>query len=104
MQDTYLKAFRFQSRFERGTNLKAWLFTILHNTWRNARRAHARDPIAVDSEAVERAHGWAGGAVAFEVVRAAVARARERVRLRGDARDGLLADLLLLDVLVGDRA
>ena len=55
VQDTYLKAFRFQSRFERGTNLKAWLFTILHNTWRNARRANARDPIAVDSEAVERA-------------------------------------------------
>jgi RNA polymerase sigma-70 factor (ECF subfamily) len=55
VQDTYLKAFRFQSRFERGTNLKAWLFTILHNTWRNARRASARDPIAVDSEAVERA-------------------------------------------------
>jgi RNA polymerase sigma-70 factor, ECF subfamily len=55
VQDTYLKAFRFQNRFERGTNLKAWLFTILHNTWRNARRASARDPIAVDSEAVERA-------------------------------------------------
>jgi RNA polymerase sigma-70 factor (ECF subfamily) len=55
VQDTYLKAFRFQDRFERGTNLKAWLFTILHNTWRNARRANARDPIAVDSEAVERA-------------------------------------------------
>jgi RNA polymerase sigma-70 factor, ECF subfamily len=55
VQDTYLKAFRFQNKFERGTNLKAWLFTILHNTWRNARRANARDPIAVDSEAVERA-------------------------------------------------
>jgi RNA polymerase sigma-70 factor, ECF subfamily len=55
VQDTYVKAFRFQDRFERGTNLKAWLFTILHNTWRNARRANARDPISVDSEAVERA-------------------------------------------------
>jgi RNA polymerase sigma-70 factor, ECF subfamily len=55
VQDTYLKAFRFQNRFEQGTNLKAWLFTILHNNWRNARRASARDPIAVDSEAVERA-------------------------------------------------
>jgi RNA polymerase sigma-70 factor, ECF subfamily len=55
VQDTYLKAFRFQHRFEPGTNLKAWLFTILHNTWRNARRASIRDPISVDSEAVERA-------------------------------------------------
>jgi RNA polymerase sigma-70 factor, ECF subfamily len=60
VQDTYVKALRFQDRFERGTNLKAWLFTILHNTWRNARRASARDPIAVDSEAVDRAADTAG--------------------------------------------
>ncbi|MGH9329633.1 MAG: sigma-70 family RNA polymerase sigma factor, partial [Vicinamibacterales bacterium] len=60
VQDTYVKAFRFQDRFKRGTNLKAWLFTILHNTWRNARRASARDPIAIDSEAVERAADTAG--------------------------------------------
>jgi RNA polymerase sigma-70 factor (ECF subfamily) len=55
VQDTYVKALRFRDRFEPGTNVKAWLFTILHNTWRNARRAQARDPIAVDSEAVDRA-------------------------------------------------
>jgi RNA polymerase sigma-70 factor (ECF subfamily) len=60
VQDTYVKAFRFQDRFKRGTNLKAWLFTILHNTWRNARRASARDPIAIDSEAVDRAADTAG--------------------------------------------
>jgi RNA polymerase sigma-70 factor (ECF subfamily) len=60
VQDTYVKALRFQDRFERGTNLKAWLFTILHNTWRNTRRASARDPIAIDSEAVERAADTAG--------------------------------------------
>jgi RNA polymerase sigma-70 factor, ECF subfamily len=60
VQDTYVKAFRFQDRFERGTNLKAWLFTILHNTWRNARRASARDPVAIDSEAVDRAADTAG--------------------------------------------
>src|SRR5688500_15786285 len=33
VQDTYVKALRFERRFERGTNLKAWLYTILHNTW-----------------------------------------------------------------------
>src|SRR5687767_824489 len=38
VQDTYLKAFRAASQFERGTNLKAWLFTILHNTFRNVQR------------------------------------------------------------------
>jgi len=55
VQDTYLKAFRSSHQFERGTNLKAWLFTILHNTFRNMRRHDGRNPVDVDSEAVERA-------------------------------------------------
>jgi RNA polymerase sigma-70 factor (ECF subfamily) len=55
VQDTYLKAFRASHQFTRGTNLKAWLFTILHNTFRNMRRHVGRSPIDVDSEAVERA-------------------------------------------------
>jgi RNA polymerase sigma-70 factor, ECF subfamily len=57
VQDTYLKAFRSAAQFERGTNLKAWLFTILHNTFRNMRRHDGRNPIDVDSEAVEQAAG-----------------------------------------------
>ena len=55
VQDTYLKAFRASHQFERGTNLKAWLFTILHNTFRNVRRHDGRNPVDVDSEAVDRA-------------------------------------------------
>jgi RNA polymerase sigma-70 factor, ECF subfamily len=55
VQDTYLKAFRASAQFERGTNLKAWLFTILHNTYRNKRRNDGRHPVDVDSEAVEQA-------------------------------------------------
>jgi RNA polymerase sigma-70 factor (ECF subfamily) len=55
VQDTYLKAFRAAHQFEAGTNLKAWLFTILHNTFRNVRRHDGRSPVDVDSEAVERA-------------------------------------------------
>jgi RNA polymerase sigma-70 factor (ECF subfamily) len=57
VQDTYLKAFRSAAQFQRGTNLKAWLFTILHNTFRNMRRHDGRNPIEVDSEAVEQAAG-----------------------------------------------
>ena len=53
VQDTHLKAFRFANRFESGTNLKAWLFTILHNTFRNDVRHAGRDPIEVDSGTVE---------------------------------------------------
>ncbi len=55
VQETYLKAFRAAGQFERGTNLKAWLFTILHNTFRNMRRHDARNPVDVDSEAIEQA-------------------------------------------------
>ena len=55
VQDTYLKAFRASAQFERGTNLKAWLFTILHNTFRNMRRHDGRNPVDVDSETVEQA-------------------------------------------------
>jgi len=53
VQDTYVKAFRHSSQFKRGTNLRAWLYTILHNTWRNRRRDASRDAVDVDSEQVE---------------------------------------------------
>jgi RNA polymerase sigma-70 factor, ECF subfamily len=55
VQDTYLKAFRAADSFRPGTNLRAWLFTILHNTARNRVRDRARDAVSVDSEVVERA-------------------------------------------------
>src|ERR687894_250664 len=64
VQDTYVKAFRFADRFERGTNLKAWLYTILHNTWRNRRRDASRDTVEVDSERVEQAAAADGPAAA----------------------------------------
>jgi RNA polymerase sigma-70 factor (ECF subfamily) len=55
VQETYLKAFRAAEQFKPGTNLRAWLFTILHNTARNRARDRAREHVDVDSEAVERA-------------------------------------------------
>ena len=60
VQDTYLKAFRASKQFQRGTNLKAWLFTILHNTFRNMRRHDGRNPVDVNSETVEQAADVAG--------------------------------------------
>jgi RNA polymerase sigma-70 factor (ECF subfamily) len=54
VQETYLKAFRAADRFEPGTNLRAWLFTILHNTARNRSRDRARDAVTFDSGTVER--------------------------------------------------
>jgi len=55
VQDTYLRAFRSSGQFEAGSNLRGWMFTILHNTFLNQRRDRARSPIDADSEAVERA-------------------------------------------------
>ena len=60
VQDTYLKAIRARGRFSPGTNLKAWLYTILHNTWRNRQRDGARSRVDFDSEAVELAAESAG--------------------------------------------
>jgi len=62
VQDTFVKAFRHAGQFKRGTNLRAWLYTILHNTWRNRRRDASRDAVEVDSEQVEQAAAGAGGA------------------------------------------
>src|SRR5215218_4808613 len=55
VQDTLVKALRFADRFTPGTNLRAWLYTILHNTWRNRRRDAARENVDVDSDRVEQA-------------------------------------------------
>jgi RNA polymerase sigma-70 factor (ECF subfamily) len=57
VQETYLRAFRAADQFTPGTNLRAWLFTILHNTARNRLRDLAREHLDVDSDAVERAAG-----------------------------------------------
>ena len=61
VQDTLVKAFRFSDKFERGTNLKAWLSTILHNTWRNRVRDAGREAVEVDSTRLEEAEAAADG-------------------------------------------
>jgi RNA polymerase sigma-70 factor (ECF subfamily) len=43
VQDTYLKAFRFFDSFERGTNIKAWLFKIQTNTFINKYRRKVKE-------------------------------------------------------------
>jgi len=53
VQETYLKAFRSFGSFETGTNLKAWLFRILTNTFINTYRAKQRRPQESDLGSVE---------------------------------------------------
>ncbi len=43
VQETMLKAFKHIDTFEEGTNLKAWLFTILRNTYFSERRRLKRE-------------------------------------------------------------
>ncbi|HLG67784.1 MAG TPA: sigma-70 family RNA polymerase sigma factor [Acidimicrobiales bacterium] len=53
VQETYLKAYRSFGTFTEGTNLKAWLYRILTNTYINIYRAARRRPEVTDVEDVE---------------------------------------------------
>jgi RNA polymerase sigma-70 factor (ECF subfamily) len=44
VQETYVKAFSAFRQFQQGTNLKAWLYRILTNTFINSYRKKQRDP------------------------------------------------------------
>ena len=48
VQETYLKAYRSFAQFTPGTNLKAWLFKILKNTFINEYRRRKQVPAQVD--------------------------------------------------------
>jgi RNA polymerase sigma-70 factor (ECF subfamily) len=56
VQETYLKAYRFWGSYEKGTNIKAWLFRILRNTYINAYRHESRTPETVDFDNVHHLH------------------------------------------------
>lgn len=53
VQETYLKAYRSYATFESGTNLRAWLFRILTNTFINKYRAKQRRPQETELGEVE---------------------------------------------------
>jgi RNA polymerase sigma-70 factor (ECF subfamily) len=53
VQDAFLKAWKNFHRFERGTNFKAWIFTILTNAYINDYRRRSRTPVVTDFAEVE---------------------------------------------------
>ena len=53
VQETYLRAYRGFGGFTEGTNLRAWLFRILTNTYINTYRARQRRPTETDLADVE---------------------------------------------------
>ena len=49
VQDTFLKALTYMDQFEDNTNLKAWTFTILRNTFINNYRRSVKQKTTFDS-------------------------------------------------------
>jgi len=52
VQETYLKAFAAFHQFQQGTNLKAWLYRILTNTYINSYRRRQRQPVQAPTEEI----------------------------------------------------
>ena len=48
VQETFLKAFRFWDKYEKGTNIRAWLFRIMKNSYINRYRKETKEPDTVD--------------------------------------------------------
>ena len=56
VQDTCMRAYRFFNKFERGTNMKAWLFKILTNTFINKYRRKVKERSVVEGSEREAVH------------------------------------------------
>jgi RNA polymerase sigma-70 factor (ECF subfamily) len=48
-QETLCKAFVYQEKYNTGTNIKAWLYTIMRNTFINEYRRNGRKKIVMDT-------------------------------------------------------
>ncbi|RUP87434.1 sigma-70 family RNA polymerase sigma factor [Dermabacter sp. HSID17554] len=53
VQDTYVRAFRASTSFKAGTNMRAWLFRIMHNAFISSYRKAQRRPKESGGEQVE---------------------------------------------------
>ena len=53
LQETFLKAFRFWDKYEQGTNIRAWLFRIMKNSYINRYRRESKEPETVDYDEVK---------------------------------------------------
>src|SRR5271157_4129004 len=65
VQETYLRAIRAAHQFQPGTNLRAWLFQILRNTFFTQYKRKRREPELMDPEILD-GMPHTSGAVAIE--------------------------------------
>jgi RNA polymerase sigma-70 factor, ECF subfamily len=101
VQETYVRALQAAGQFTPGTNLKAWLFRILRNTFIDQYRRHRNDPTVggldtVDPVSQGVAHEeWLRDDIDLDRLRHVVAEDIERalMRLSEEARTVILLDL-----------
>ena len=101
VQETYARALRAQHQFMPGSNLKAWLFRILRNTFLSRYRRQHHDPTVGGLDTVEvdapdaGSEAWLFGDVELERLRKVVAEEIEAalMTLTEDARTVILLDL-----------
>jgi RNA polymerase sigma-70 factor, ECF subfamily len=100
VQETYARALRAAAQFTPGTNLKAWLFRILRNTFVSLYRRQRANPViggldtvVADVEMPEA--GWLRGDIELDRLRDIVAREIEAalMTLSEEARTVILLDL-----------
>lgn len=91
VQETFLKAFQAYRRFEPGTNMKAWLYRILTNTYITLYRKKQREGY---SQALEEMEDWqVGGAESLTQTSSRSAELEAIDRLPNDAVSRALSDL-----------
>ena len=101
VQETYARALGAAAQFTPGTNLKAWMFRILRNTFLSSYRRRRSDPTVggldtVDAEAQGAAdEGWLLGDIELDRLRHVVGEEIEKalMRLSEEARTVVLLDL-----------
>jgi RNA polymerase sigma-70 factor, ECF subfamily len=101
VQETYARALRAADQFTPGTNLKAWLFRILRNTFLSQARRRRASPIVGGLDTVHPVHAdtaddnWLRDDVELDRLRKVVADDIEQAlrRLSEEARTVILLDL-----------
>jgi RNA polymerase sigma-70 factor, ECF subfamily len=101
VQETYVRALRGAAQFTPGTNLKAWLFRILRNTFVSLYRRRRADPTAGGLDPVDPGAagsddpGWFRGDIELDRLRGVVSEEIEAAlrSLTEDARTVVLLDL-----------
>jgi RNA polymerase sigma-70 factor (ECF subfamily) len=97
VQETYARALKSAAQFTPGTNLKAWLFTILRNTYVTAYRRRRLNPVVggLDEESPDADDAWMRDDFEVAQLRKLVAGEIEEalLSLSDDARTIILLDL-----------